>query len=204
MPASIIGGTTTITITTITTTSNSSTKLCRRTGTFLRCRLLPPRPGTASAFSPTQEDPRSWAAAPPSCVQTLPAWALTPPRGQRARQGNMAGRLCPQWKQRRGPAKGKATAQVTAHACSCGAGPPGGGCWGSCAAGSRVPRRGRAWLGCPGPAPAADPAATLLSPPADSGLPGRSFPQNALWESPSSKQALLELRGGNKKEKSST
>lgn len=153
LPASIIGGTTTITITITTTTSNSSTKLCRRTGTFLRCRLLPPRPGTASAFSPTQEDPRSWAAAPPSCVQTLPAWALTPPRGQHARQGNMAGRLCPPWKQRRGPAKGKATAQVTARACSCGAGPPGGGCWGElrCRVPGPPPRPGLAGLPRPGP-----------------------------------------------------
>lgn len=113
MPASIIGGTTIITTITITTTSNSSTRLCRRTGTSLRCRLLPPRPGTAFASSRTQEDLQSWAAAPPCCVRTPPAWALPPLRGQRVRRGTMAGRLCPRWKRRRGPARGKATAQVT-------------------------------------------------------------------------------------------
>lgn len=166
LPASIIGGTTTITTTTIITTSNSSTRLCRRTGTFLRCRLLPPRPGTASAFSPTQEDPRSWAAAPPSCVQTLPAWALTPPRGPRVRRGTMAGRLCPRWKQRRGPAKGKATAQVTDHALPCG---EGGGCRRElrCREPGPPPRSGSA-----GPGPPA--AAVALSLPTDTRLPGGS------------------------------
>lgn len=169
LPASIIGGTTTITIITTTTTSNSSTRLCRRTGTFLRCRLLPPRPGTASAFSPTQEDPRSWAAAPPSCVRTLPAWARTPPRGQRVRQGTMAGRLCPRWKQRRGPAKEKATAQVNGSLFPLRGGTPG----------RRVPG-GEQCRRAPGPPPRLSsaglaPAAAVLSPPADTGLPGRSF-----------------------------
>ena len=188
MPASIIGGTTTTTITTTITTSNSSTRLCRRTGTSLRCRLLPPRPGTASVSSRTQEDPRSWAAAPPCCVRTPPAWALPPPRGQRVRRGTMAGRLCPRWKRRRGPARGKATAQVTA------AFPAG-----------REPRaEGAGELRCRAPAVSARLGSArpgTVRRGAATGLPSAAFSG-----CPSLRAALLgpEEGGRNKKEKSST